>query len=1229
MADSLKSTALPALERGILLETESSSPRDSILGDAHQSLGIYYYTKRNYNASLNAFYKSTEYFEAAKQYELAKTAFGVYRRVYQYLVDDNYELVDSVKRTSESWHYQLSFFTIDSILSVDGDTALIMFPAGTNQMVFLGSYGGVLSGSLEGMEYRENQVLGNLEVVEIFPNYAIAKFVYSPGMKDKGLYVGDLAATNVKSSNPGLSDLSQLAIKGIHLKDANGIPYNSTFDFNALESELIEKIILRSMTEEIKSWGEYIAGLGKYDTTMVEGGKFDGMNWPDALSNTSTIDVKAFLNYVRTYPFGYMGQEYKFSETYFTWLIGSTTIADKEAFQKFFIEDLKSLEDDSIAVVKERFTFNYYLNKAFESPYEMYSYLYNEHYRKKSDNSKAITNKYNWLTKGIEGLDTFSAYATYLKAYYCLEIEDYKGSEHLFTELYNSGILKLDALWGRANGYFEQDLYMKSIEDYDLIIAQDTQGYYKNMSYGNKGAAWFRLADWRKAKALFTQAYALDSTSSIWALNMGISHITEGNDDSAKYYINKGLKQAASKAEYTTFQGAFDFLIEKGWFVEPSKKYKVYIKGIWEENYEMDVLALENYTKAKDAYDLEAYEKSIPYFDTAIIYEQHRKQIDYVSLRSYYRYKAYAYYILKNYDSSLLAYKNGLEINLKHLNDKEKLVDDYDAIGNIYSWKDDWVNKAVFDEMEYAVSYTLKMDTFKPRLFVLGISTTDPGGPFKYAANDVEDLYKALNDSSNTAFSSITFNHLQNAGSKAVQFTFLDLSSILSEDDVLLLHIAGPTYQDGNERGFLLGKNDSLSIKKLFTNMSYLRTKNIIAIADAPNMKFADDYVVYRNKFNVENENMNAAVLSPGAVRVEDDKRKHSVFIEHIIQSLKDSSYVNSQMLDFRLMKDYTLGGPRLAISSYHSGRPIVMMSANANSVKQIPKDQGSNRGQSEQSTTRGAITYDLDEAGSSEGKDYALLFATNEYDSWGDLINPINDAVALKKVLEENYGFKVELVTNATQRDVMRKLTEYKNKSFGNKDQLLIYFAGHGYYDEKEGDAYLVCKNSVWSDEEKQDGFPTYIHYTYLNGAIGHMSSCKNVFMIMDVCFGGTFFDKATPAATYAGVSNDNRDMIIRNKREIQTRVFLTSGSKEYVPDGKPGANSPFSAKLLQALNERASVNGIPKPYMTMEDVVSYMHGLPTKVKYGTFGIHQQNGDFIFEYKGFDVLRNLQQEND
>ena len=57
--------------------------------------------------------------------------------------------------------------------------------------------------------------------------------------------------------------------------------------------------------------------------------------------------------------------------------------------------------------------------------------------------------------------------------------------------------------------------------------------------------------------------------------------------------------------------------------------------------------------------------------------------------------------------------------------------------------------------------------------------------------------------------------------------------------------------------------------------------------------------------------------------------------------------------------------------------------------------------------------------------KDYALLIATDRYDNWNDLVNPIFDASSIAKELEDRYGFQVEVLKDANQDDLMTNLRD------------------------------------------------------------------------------------------------------------------------------------------------------------------------------------------------------------
>ncbi len=242
-------------------------------------------------------------------------------------------------------------------------------------------------------------------------------------------------------------------------------------------------------------------------------------------------------------------------------------------------------------------------------------------------------------------------------------------------------------------------------------------------------------------------------------------------------------------------------------------------------------------------------------------------------------------------------------------------------------------------------------------------------------------------------------------------------------------------------------------------------------------------------------------------------------------------------------------------------------------------------------------------------GQSYALIFATNEYEYWGNLLNPVKDAETIAQDLREIYGFETDLVINATQAQVILKLKEYLQKSYQANDQLLIFFAGHGQFDQTFREGYLVTRDSRLDDDTKISYLPHSVLRSYVNNI-----NCKHILLMMDVCFGGTF-DPLLAAKGVRGeaLSEDiSPEEFIRRKLSTVTRKYITSGGKEYVPDGTPGQHSPFARKFLEALRSYGGKDQI----LTLSEVVSYLEKISPEPHAGEFGTNEPGSDFIFVAK-------------
>ncbi len=240
--------------------------------------------------------------------------------------------------------------------------------------------------------------------------------------------------------------------------------------------------------------------------------------------------------------------------------------------------------------------------------------------------------------------------------------------------------------------------------------------------------------------------------------------------------------------------------------------------------------------------------------------------------------------------------------------------------------------------------------------------------------------------------------------------------------------------------------------------------------------------------------------------------------------------------------------------------------------------------------------------------KDYALIFAIDKYDNWKALVNPVFDARTIAEDLRKTYGFNVEVVENANQSQVLDKLREYAEKKYGELDQLFVFFAGHGFYDETFKEGFVVTRESLPDDP----GRNSYLRHSVLRSTINN-NPCQHIFLTMDVCFGGTFDDnvgsRALDDESYRAPSQSE---IIMRKLKLKTRKYLTSGGKEYVSDGIAGRHSPFAKQFIEALEKGMGSDGI----LTLNEIMTYVETLKTAPQFGKFGSDQLGSDFVFVVK-------------
>ncbi|TFH27190.1 MAG: hypothetical protein E4H10_04675 [Bacteroidia bacterium] len=265
---------------------------------------------------------------------------------------------------------------------------------------------------------------------------------------------------------------------------------------------------------------------------------------------------------------------------------------------------------------------------------------------------------------------------------------------------------------------------------------------------------------------------------------------------------------------------------------------------------------------------------------------------------------------------------------------------------------------------------------------------------------------------------------------------------------------------------------------------------------------------------------------------------------------------------------------------------------------------------QEEAEAGRGGAMLPKDTVSMGEGgTTYALMFATNVYDYYSDLVNPVLDAQTIGAELSESYGVVSEVVINATLSEIAAKIREFATRPYQAKDNLMVFFAGHGVYDEVFKEGYVISRDSRMDDVGKT----SYLSHSNLRTMVNNIG-CPHIFLVMDVCFGGTFDPHLASlhrgaSSAYADVSTED---FVERKMKYKTRLYLTSGGNEYVPDGRPGFHSPFARRFIESLRYYGGDDGV----LTTAEILQFVEKVNPQPRFGEFGDNEPGSDFILIVK-------------
>ncbi len=229
-------------------------------------------------------------------------------------------------------------------------------------------------------------------------------------------------------------------------------------------------------------------------------------------------------------------------------------------------------------------------------------------------------------------------------------------------------------------------------------------------------------------------------------------------------------------------------------------------------------------------------------------------------------------------------------------------------------------------------------------------------------------------------------------------------------------------------------------------------------------------------------------------------------------------------------------------------------------------------------------------------GDYYALVIGNNEYQDLTNLRSAVNDAKVVSTVLEVDYGFNVKLLENASRKEILRSLKDLR-QSVSAKDNVLIYYAGHGYLDKDTDYGYWLPVDSERDDDS--NWIPTDRVVSQVKGM-----KAKHVMVVADSCFSGTI----TRGLKITERTPEWLSQIVKKK----ARTALTSGGLEPVLDTGSGNHSAFAYAFISLLEENDGVLDASQLFSQLRPKV--MINSDQTPEYGN--IHQaghDGGDFLF----------------
>jgi uncharacterized caspase-like protein len=252
----------------------------------------------------------------------------------------------------------------------------------------------------------------------------------------------------------------------------------------------------------------------------------------------------------------------------------------------------------------------------------------------------------------------------------------------------------------------------------------------------------------------------------------------------------------------------------------------------------------------------------------------------------------------------------------------------------------------------------------------------------------------------------------------------------------------------------------------------------------------------------------------------------------------------------------------------------------------------------------------DTPEAMLAGGRRYALLIGNEDYRDphYPKLHTPRADVSSLAQVLQEQFGFKTEILDSSGNRsslilkDVgvrnMSKALDLLARKLLPEDTLIIFYADHGTMDRASGTGFWVGADAEFGVSADLLAADT------LSRALMNIAA-RNVLVIADSCYAGALTrDIPDESALH--------DRALLKTLQKKKRIVITSGAERPVLDGGGSGHSIFARALLQGLQSRGRIFSATGLFQFVHEQVAGRADQEPQKSFIPRSGHEE-GDFVF----------------